>query len=63
VAVGVVGEDLVFVKGVQGLQERNYPVTLATPEVRYCTLRSVLSSIELSVSVLCVVEVESSRVE
>ena len=38
---GVVGEDLVFVKGVQGLQERNYLVTLATPEVRYCSLRSV----------------------
>ena len=32
--IGFVGEDLVFVKGVQGLQARNYPAILATPQVR-----------------------------
>ena len=59
--LGVVGEDLVFVRGVQGLQERNYPATLATPEVLHCTLRFVLFLSGLSVSVFWVgvrVEVE-----
>lgn len=42
--IGFVGEDLVFVKGVQGLQARNYPATLATPQVRSVSVSMYVTS-------------------